>query len=292
MSASIYNSPDPSQATLVRNDGAEFPKLAEAPLAGPAARGNRLSLKTGAPELLCLLVHGDKADTLHVEDLGSGKPVAVATADNLPAGSDYAFGNFRGSPLRDFIFYKPGENSLTVRPVEESAPGQFQFGKAQSFDLGQPVRRVIALDENGGKKLFIIFGQGEKAGVFDFDGAKAPVLAHSLAATNEFFTCAAAMPGGLIVFSAAGRAASSRRATRLSRLTAEPTLPDRFGGLASLADNDNITIPDIYARITAKPTATNESQMTALHQRHPRHAGELCHAAHSWRRVRHGQPGQ
>ena len=105
---SIYNSPDPSQATLVRNDGAEFPKLAEEPLAGPAARGNRLSLKAGAPELLCLLVHEDKADTLRVEELGSGKPVTVATVANLPAGSDYAVGNFRGSPLRDFIFYKPG----------------------------------------------------------------------------------------------------------------------------------------------------------------------------------------
>ena len=55
---SIYNSPDPSQATLLRNDGAEFPKLADAPLAGPAVRGNRLSLKAGQPELLCLLGPG------------------------------------------------------------------------------------------------------------------------------------------------------------------------------------------------------------------------------------------
>ena len=46
---SIYNSPDPSQAALLRNDGAEFPKLAEAPLAGPALRGNRLALKAGGP---------------------------------------------------------------------------------------------------------------------------------------------------------------------------------------------------------------------------------------------------
>jgi formylglycine-generating enzyme required for sulfatase activity len=258
---SIYNSPDPSQATLVRNDAAEFPKVAEEPLAGPSGRGNRLSLKTGAPELLCLLVHEDKADTLRVEDLGSGKPVAVATVANLPAGSDYAVGNFRGSPLRDFIFYKPSENSLTVRPVEESAPSQFQFGKAQSFDLGQPVRRVVALDENGGKKLFIIFGQGEKAAVFDFDGTKAPVLAQSLTATNELFTCAAGMPGGLIVFS---QPASGKFSTRYQIFKADggAYAAGPFGGLASLADNDNITIPDIYARITAKQTATNESQMT------------------------------
>ena len=60
---SIYNSPDPSQATLLRNDGAEFPKLAEAPLAGPAARGNRLSLKAGGPELLCLAGAGRQGAT-------------------------------------------------------------------------------------------------------------------------------------------------------------------------------------------------------------------------------------
>src|SRR5664279_1291287 len=66
---SIYNSPDPNQAALLRNDGKEFPKLAEATLAGAALRGNRLSLKVGQPELLCLLVHGDKTDALRIEDL-------------------------------------------------------------------------------------------------------------------------------------------------------------------------------------------------------------------------------
>jgi len=259
---SIYNSPDPSQATLVRNDGAEFPKLGEESLAGPAVRGNRLSLKAGAPELLCLLVHEDKADTLRVEDLGSGNPVVAAAVADLPAGSDYAVGNFRGSPLRDFIFYKPGESSLTVRPVEESAPGQFQFGKAQSFDLGQPVRRVVTLDASGGNRLFVIFGEGEKAGVFDFDGTKAPGLVQSLAATNNLFTCAASLPGGFIAFS---QPAGGKFSTRYQIFKAGggAYAPGPFGSLASLADNDNITIPDIHARIAAKQTEANESQMTA-----------------------------
>src|ERR1035437_2500805 len=114
---SIYNSPDPNQAALLRNDGKEFPKIAEATLAGAALRGNRLSLKAGPPELLCVLVHGDKSDTLRIEDLSSGKPVAVATAADLPAGSDYAVGSFRGSPLREFLVYKPGDKNLTVRQI-------------------------------------------------------------------------------------------------------------------------------------------------------------------------------
>ena len=259
---SIYNSPDPSQATFVRNDGAEFPKVDEESLAGPAGRGNRLSLKAGAPEFVCLLVREDKADTLRVEDLSSGKPVVVASVADLPAGSDYAVGNFRGVPLRDFIFYKPGENGLTVRPVEESTPGQYQFGKGQSFDLGQPVRRVIVLDENGGKRLFVIFGEGAKAGVFDFDGTKAPGLVQSLAATNNLFTGAASLAGGFVAFS---QPAGGKFSTRYQvfKVSGGAYAPGPFGSLASLADNDNITIPDIHARIATKQTEANESQMTA-----------------------------
>ena len=108
---SIYNSPEPSQATLLRNDGAAFPKIGEAPLPGPATRGNRLSLKAGQAELLCVLITGEKGDTLRLENLSSGKPVPVAAATGLPAGSQYAAGNFRGAPLPEFIFYKPGESN-------------------------------------------------------------------------------------------------------------------------------------------------------------------------------------
>jgi len=59
---------------------------------------------------------------------GSGKPVAVATAANLPAGSDYAVGNFRGAPLRassscaeslSAIFSRRG-NLFDVRPPRQT----------------------------------------------------------------------------------------------------------------------------------------------------------------------------
>jgi formylglycine-generating enzyme required for sulfatase activity len=257
---SIYNSPDPNQAALLRNDGKEFPKLAEATLAGAALRGNRLSLKAGQPELLCVMEHGDKADTLRVEDLSSGKPVAVAAAADLPAGSDYAVGYFRGSPLCEFLIYKPGDKNLAVRPVEEAADGKFQFGADASFDLGQPVRRVITLGEAGAKQLFVIFGEGEKAGVYNFDGVKAPTLVQGLAATNDLFTYAMSLPGGFIVLS---QPASGKFSTRYQLYKAEGTgyVAGTFGSLASLADNDNITIPDIHKRITASPAVASDSEM-------------------------------
>jgi formylglycine-generating enzyme required for sulfatase activity len=244
----------------LRNDHAEFPKISEATLPGSAVRGNRLALKAGQAEMLCTLVTEEKGDTFRAEDLSTGKPVLAASVSGLPAGADYAAGNFRGSPLREFVFYKPGQNSLWVRPVEEGAGGQVQFGKGGSFDLGQPIRRVIALSQTTGPKLFVIFGGGEKAGLFSFDGAKAPVLAQSLEASNDLFTCAASLPEGFIVFS---QPAGGKFSTRyqLYKASGAGFVAGQFGSLASLADNDNITIPDIHARIAANSAVAGESGM-------------------------------
>jgi formylglycine-generating enzyme required for sulfatase activity len=259
---SIYNSPDANLATLLRNDGAEFPKISEATLAGPARRGNRLSLKSGDKELVCVVVSDEKGEALRVDDVSSGKPVTVATASDLPGGGDYTVGNFRGSPLREFLFYKPGGTGFTVRPVEESTPGKYQFGKGDSFDLGQPIRRMVSLDQAAGPKLLVIFGEGEKAGLFNFDGAKAPVSLQTIAATNDVFTCAASLPDGFILYlqTAGGKFSSKYQIYKSSGAT---YAFNAFGGLPSLADNDNITIPDIYARITSNPNAGSEAEMKA-----------------------------
>src|SRR4029077_7515879 len=81
--ASIYNSPDANLATLLRNDGKEFPKLAEATLPGLALRANRLALKAGRPELLCLLVLEGQGDAFHGEGFRSGRSGFVAPACGL-----------------------------------------------------------------------------------------------------------------------------------------------------------------------------------------------------------------
>jgi formylglycine-generating enzyme required for sulfatase activity len=255
---SILNSPEANQATLLRNDGKEFPKLSDATLPAPAVRANRLPLKTGQPEMACFLLTDDKGDTLRVENVSSGKMTTAATVTGLPSGSEYAAGNFRGSPLPDFLFYKPGEKSLTVRPVEE-AGGQFQFGQGNSFDLGDPIRRVVSLHQTAGEKLLVIFGKGEKAGLFNFDGAKAPALIQTINATNDLFTCAASLPTGFIIFL---QAPGGKFSVRYQIFNAAPTIAmSAFGGLPSLADNDNVTIPDIASRISGAVTVSDSSQM-------------------------------
>jgi len=255
---SVENSPDKNQTALLRNDAAEFPKLAESVLTGPAVRGNHIVLKAGQPETLCFLLNEDSNSTLDVEDLSSGKPIQILKESGLPTGSDFAVGNFRGSPLSEFLIYKPGENKLLVKPVEESAPGKFQLAKGGSFDLTQPIRRVITLKQN--RQLFVIFGQGEKAGLFEFDGVNAPVLKQTILATNELWTCAVSVTGGLVAFSQPVNGTFSTRYYAY-KSSSDGYAFSVFGGLPSLADNDNVTIPDIHQQITTTTTLTNESQM-------------------------------
>ena len=78
--------------------------------------------------------------TLKVEDLSSGKPVTLATVAELPTGSDYVVGNFRGAGVSDLVFYKSGESTLTYRSVEEAG------GKVTGMDGG-------AWDPDGGHIL-------------------------------------------------------------------------------------------------------------------------------------------
>ena len=257
--ASIYNSPDPNLASALRNDGAEFPKIAEVTLAGPATQANRLALKAGQPEAACFIVKSDKGDSFRAESLVSGKPVLVAELGGLASGSAYASGNFRATALREFLFYKPGQNSLMLRPVEEAA-GRLKLGAGTDFDIGQPIRRVVTLAGRSGQKLLVIFGAGETAGVFKFDGAKAPSPVQTITATNELFTCAANLPDGFVVFTQPASGKFSNK-YRLYKASGDTYAAAAFGGLPSLADNDNITIPDIAERIASNAPVVQESEM-------------------------------
>ncbi len=257
--SSIYNSPDANLATLLRNDGAEFPKISDNTLPGAASKANRLALKSGQPEVVCELITEDAGDTFRAEDVQSGKAATVASLAGLPSGCDYTVGNFRGSPLRDFVFYRPGQSKLMARPVEE-AGGKVQLGKGADFDLGQPVMRVVALTAGTPQRLLVIFGEGQKAGVFNFDGAKAPISVHALQATNDLFTCAASLPDGFVIFTQPpGGKLSTKYQTFKS--SGEGYVPGAYGTLPTLAENDNFTIPDIRARIVANGREAQESEM-------------------------------
>ena len=51
-----------------------------------------------------------------------------------------------------------------------------------------------------GELLLVILGEGDKAGLFSFDGKQAPVQVQPFAATNDVFTGAASLKDGLVLF--------------------------------------------------------------------------------------------
>jgi len=140
--ASIYNSPEPNLASLLRNDGSQFPKLIETPLTGSAIHAMRLGLHSGEPSLLCYLVAGEKSSDFHADDLSGGTIRAAATAGDLPLGVEYVSGDFRKKGDADLLFYKPGDSKLQVRPLD-AASGKYQIGKSDSYDLGDPIQRAV-----------------------------------------------------------------------------------------------------------------------------------------------------
>ena len=246
---SIYNSPDPNEASLLRNSGDTFSKLEEAALPGVAVRARRLPIGQGLTRLFCLLVRGEQADEFRVVTCVNGKPETVATAGGLPAGTEYAIMQSADAAVPSIVFYKPTTKTLTVQPITGASPGKIELGKATSFDLEEPVGGIIPLAAVRGGRLFVIFGEGEKAGVFNLDG-KVPALVQTLVSTNELITAASGLPGGLIMFS---HPAGGKFSTRyLSYKTSGDTYAfSVFGSLPSLADNDNVTIPDIHDRIAS-----------------------------------------
>jgi formylglycine-generating enzyme required for sulfatase activity len=111
--------------------------------------------------------------------------------------------------------------------------------------------------------LCVIFGQGEKAGIYKFDDVKAPELVQTLYATNCLFTCAVGLPSGIITFAQAtgGKISTKYQVYAESGGTYSAAA---FGTLPTLADNDNVTISDIHSRsVAASKGIPTEKEMSA-----------------------------
>ena len=253
----MYNDPTPNHVTLMRNDGSSFNDLSDAPMTGEVGRANRISLKAGEPVLAGVVISGESAATFRVENLTTGKSATVAEATGIPAKSAYVFGSFRGLPLREVVFYKPGESNLLAYPVEEPAPGNLQFGAARSFNVGQAIQQAFALPAAGGDKLLIIFGSGETGGIHSFNGTTAPALLQSVTATpGEVLSGAIISTDHFLLLSGrAGGKFSSRFQTY--KYTGTKFEAGLAGDLATLDETDVA----IHARILANLTVTNEAGM-------------------------------
>lgn len=248
---SIYNSdPTPNLQQLFRNRGGQFSKLEQFTLPGPTTRANRVQLKAGGANFAAALISGDAGDSLHVASFANGQTEPVLEFEGLPAGSDYVVGQFGGSPLSTFIAYKSGSPELRVRAVAE-AGASFAAGAEATYKLPQPVRQLFVVQLGREQRLLALYEEPATGGVFTFDGKSAPVLAQPVAApTDEVLWTAGVLEQGFVLLSANPIA---RVAERFHIYTPEggAFARTRFGMLPTLADNDNLTVPEIHKLVLA-----------------------------------------
>jgi len=259
--ANIY---DPMLQTLFRSGDKTFSKIAEFPVAGTEANAMTVSLKTGGADFVAVVSSDDKGNALLVKDLASGKPEEVLSIGGLPANVDYVIGNFRGSPLKEFVFFKAGEPTLMVSAINEAA-GKFQAGALKTLTLAKPIRALISVDEEKKSRLLAVFGDTEPAELMDFDGVKPPVTVQKLAGFKDrYLSAAMAMPNSVMLFSMLTN--DRPRPVMYFQMYSSQKgsyIAGAAGALATLADRDDSTVPEIQKRIVAAQTEKTQADMKA-----------------------------
>lgn len=238
----LWNSlPDTFRLLGVRNSsGASFATLNSLSVSAPAARGNAVTIKTATVPKAAMLFRGATSDVFRAYDLSAGTAVQTLLATNLPAGADYLYANFSASPLAQFLFFKPGQSNLLLFQVQEPVANSFQFGPSSSFNLGAVIREVSPLPGSSSTKLLVIFGNGESANVYNFDGTNAPVLLQTFTPEpGELFNGIAALGGNNFMM------LSVRNGSR----TSTHFRPYNFNGTSYLAGSSG-TLPTLN-RFTA-----------------------------------------
>lgn len=259
---SIYNNEPENRITLFRTGSATPAQLSEQPAAGPEAKGNRVSLKTGGQEFVATLLTIGETNTLRIEKLDSGKPEEVLSIGGLPAGADYVIGNFRGQATKEVVFYTRGEPNLLVSTIEE-AGGKYKASALKSLTMERAPKQLVVLDGDKKSQLVGVFGDTEPAELMNFDGVKPPVSTLKMdGATNRFLNAAVALPDAIVLFSVLTNDRPRPVVSyQVHSLKDGAFVPSAYGSLASLDDRDDSTVPDIYQRIVANQKEKTQADM-------------------------------
>jgi len=256
--ASIYNTPDPNLATLLRNAAGQFTALTNLTLPQPASRPNRVAFLPGQPDWGAALF-GDPADTLVLSEFSRGQPRVVGTLGGLPAGCGYVVGKLRDAPWPDFVFFKPGEKDLWVRPVASASEEEVTFAEGATVTLDRAVRDVFLLPEAQAGKLLVLLGEGQSAALYALETPARATQLKALEATGEPFSGALAVPNGFFLLTSPTNNKPSWRYQLYTR--AGSPVAGAAGLLASLAESDDSTVPQIHQVILEKLDARSEAEM-------------------------------
>ncbi len=249
--ASIYNDPDPHKITLLRNsENRTFEVLSDTAAKGQLMRANRISLKPSGPAYVAGILAGEELDSFRIADLSSGKESVVAEIGGLPKGSDYVVHGRGSKSLPSIVVYQRGEQSIHVYDLEEAGDAKCKFSVAKSFDLGKTIGSLISVTNPDGAQLVAIFGKGETGGVFSLEGDNPPKSVQTIAPPQgDALFGAVALDNGFLALLAPDYMKFSTYG-QVYHYTAATNTAGQTEKLASMADNDDWTVPDIHKHIT------------------------------------------
>jgi hypothetical protein len=84
---------------------------------------------------------------------------AALVRSNLPAGTEYVFGNFNNEPYPRLLFYVPGQSNIIVQPLIYNGT-DFAFGAATVNAFTSAVQRVFFVAEQTNGLAVVQFGNG------------------------------------------------------------------------------------------------------------------------------------
>lgn len=151
-------------------------------------RGNSLALNpSNSPSFAAGLARGANADRFDILQFTNAPGGILVSLTNLPAGGDYAFGNFNSETLPRFAFYQPGTSNVIFASLLAGTNG-LMFGTNVSFALAEAVKNIFYLPSTPGTFL-VEFSDGVQA--LQFSG-NTPVAGNiyggGFAGTNNVFT--------------------------------------------------------------------------------------------------------
>lgn len=273
---SIYNNDPENRLTLFRAGNKNFTQIYDQPTTTTATRGSRVTLKTGGPEEVACTVKTPEGPAWRVENLTSGKPETVLLANGVPDDAGYFLGNFRGQPTKDVVFFKRGQANFSVGALAESG-GKFQLGALKSIALATNAQEVALASTGGKSRLFVVYedvdpaldpnpphyGTKSPAELLDFDGVNLPVALQKFeVATNKSLTCGIVLPDAVLMFSMlTNQMLKDVAYYQVFVLKDGKFVPGSFGGLPTLDDRDDNTIPSIYERIVSAQTEKTQADM-------------------------------
>jgi WD40-like Beta Propeller Repeat len=125
---------------------------------GSFDRANALDINSNTATFAVGVVRGQTNDALHLWQFTNSPGVMLAYS-NLPAGSDYTFGNFNGELLPRFVFYQPGGSNVSLVPLLQTNSG-YGFGASLNVGLSEAVENVCFLANGTNGAAIIQFNDG------------------------------------------------------------------------------------------------------------------------------------